>query len=77
LCITLPKEEVDILFARRPSSIEVGWKTGTVVEWNNEKFCRKTEFHLSDYQKDLIQNGGSVGVMVRMAAELQKEGKLD
>ena len=34
------------------------------------------EFKLSEYQKDLIRNGGSVGIMINLASELQKKGEL-
>ena len=71
LPVTLPKNIVDYLFTEKPVSIEVDWENG-VVKWNGQV----AEFKLSDYQKDLIRNGGSVGVMVKMAAELQDVGLL-
>lgn len=72
LPIVLPKETVDFIFAEKPESINIDWENG-IVKWGE----KMAEFKLSDYQKDLIRNGGSVGVMVRLAAELQAEGKLD
>ena len=68
LCITLPKEVIDSVFSTRLESIDVDWERG--------QLNRTEQFKLSDYQKDLIRNGGSVGVMVKLAAELQAEGKL-
>lgn len=71
LCITLPKEALSALFVDEPQSIEIDWGSGDVIWWRGN-----ARFKLSDYQKDLIQNGGGVGVMVKLAAELQKEGKI-
>jgi len=71
LCIVLPKEEVDLIFGDKPESISIDWENCT-VKWAD----KVSEFKLSDHQKNLIKNGGSVGVMVKLAAELQKEGKL-
>jgi len=71
LCITLPKEKVDLIFSSKPESISVDWENG-LIEWGGNK----TEFALTEYQKNLIRNGGSLGVMIKMTAELQVEGKL-
>jgi 3-isopropylmalate/(R)-2-methylmalate dehydratase large subunit len=70
ICITLPKDVIDSLFEARPrlESIDIDWEHG---ELNRTK-----QFSLSDYQKELIRNGGSVGYMINLAAELQQQGKL-
>lgn len=71
LCIVLPKDTVDSINAERPESVVIDWE-GCTVKWGN----KVAEFKLSEYQKDLIRNGGSVGVMINLAAELQKKGGL-
>ena len=72
LCITLPKEVVDSIFSAKPESININWERG-VMEWGDNG----TRFELSDYQKELIRRHGSVGYMIKLAAELQAEGRLD
>ncbi len=71
LAVVLPQEVVEILFIERPESISVDWEKGT-VEWNQ----RVEKFEISEHQRNLIQNVGSVGVMIKLAAELQAEGKI-
>lgn len=71
LCITLPENTIDFILAGRPELIVVDWE-GCTVKWSDIM----VPFKFSDYQKDLIRNGGSVGVMVKLAAELQQAGKL-
>jgi len=77
LCITLAKETIeeimDSISKQESRSIEVDWSRGT-VGWGLDSEC---EFKLTDHQKNLIRSGGLIGVMVKMAAELQSEGKLD
>ena len=72
ICVDLPKNVVGELFSYRPGIVDVDWENGT-VRWGTDQCW---DFKLSEYQKDLIRNGGSVGVMVKLAAELQKEGKI-
>lgn len=71
LCVTLPKETVDLLFQEKPEeiTIDLGEK---MVKWNDKKIG----FEISEHQKELIESGGSVGVMLKLAAELQKKGIL-
>jgi len=71
LCIVLPKDTVDSINAERPESVVIDWE-GCTVKWGD----KVAEFKLSEYQKDLIRNGGSVGIMINLAAELQKKGEL-
>ena len=75
LCVTLPMETIEMLFKERPAEIRVDIEQGR-VEWREIGPGFEAMFHLSDYQKDLIRSGGSVGVMVKLAAELQQAGKL-
>jgi 3-isopropylmalate/(R)-2-methylmalate dehydratase large subunit len=72
LCITLPKDMIARLFNEQPSQLTINVAAGT-VSWPGQPGIN---FTLSDYQKELIRNGGSVGVMIKIAAELQAEGKL-
>lgn len=72
IAITLPKEIIDLLLKEKPEEISVDWENG-IVEWNDG---HKAKFEISEYRKDLIKSGGLVGVMLKLAAELQKEGKI-
>lgn len=70
LCVTMPKGIIDRLTDYK-KVVTVDWENGIVkcgLDWAN--------FVLSDYQKDLIRNGGSIGAMVKLAAELQQKGEL-
>jgi 3-isopropylmalate dehydratase small subunit len=72
LCVTLPKNVVDFILMHEPSQINIDWENGK-VKWGSDHCW---DFKLTEHQKDLIRNGGSVGVMIRLAARLQKEGKI-
>lgn len=72
LCVTLPKETIDFLMKERPEDLSVDFEKG-IVEWD---MMDGVGFDISDYQKELIRNGGSVGIMIKLAAELQVEGKI-
>ena len=77
LRITLPKDTIASIFSGKPESINIDWEEGWIAWLNPGGGVGKVPFDLSDYQKELIHNGGSVGVMVKMAAELQVAGLLD
>ena len=72
LCITLPKETIGFLFDEKPEELSVDWEKG-IVKWDTNS---GVSFEISDYHKELIRNGGSVGIMVKLAADLQAEGKI-
>jgi 3-isopropylmalate/(R)-2-methylmalate dehydratase large subunit len=75
LCITLPKEMIALLLIEaRPGYLKVDWEAGIISDGN--ALIDDIKFQLSEHQKNLIRSGGLVGVMVKLAAELQKEGKL-
>lgn len=79
LCIALPKEDIDFLMKTRPENIEVNLEKGKLhctVYFGTDSYGKDFEFSVSDYQKDLIRNGGSVGIMIKLAADLVAEGKL-
>ncbi|MCK5084662.1 MAG: 3-isopropylmalate dehydratase large subunit [Candidatus Pacebacteria bacterium] len=71
LCITLSKEIIDSLFSEKPKELLIDWEKG-IVKWNAENSAK---FEISEYQKDLIRSGGSVGMMLNLASELQIEKK--
>ena len=82
LCITLPKGTVDLLMKNKPETLSVDLEEG-VISWSEKIWPALGEsevvnigFTLSDYRKDLTKNGGAVGVMLKLAAELQKR-KID
>ena len=72
LCITLPKNKINFLLIDGYLTIE--WEHG-IVRYGISRVDYE-KFVLSNYQKDLIRNGGSVGVMLKFATELQAEGKI-
>ena len=72
LCITLPQDIIDQIFADKPQTISIAWAFGEIA-WHAKSF----HFNLSDFQKDLISSGGYVGVIIKMAAKLQAAGELD
>lgn len=74
LCITLPQETIDKLFSERPKAISVDLEKG-VIEFGD--FGEKEKFEISDYQRDLIRNGGSTATLIKLASEIQKQGKLN
>lgn len=77
LAIQLPAEIVDKLFEERPDHIEVFWDTSNgepgFIVWGD---AYRVGFQISELQKNTIRKGGSVGVMLELAAELQEEGKI-
>lgn len=75
LCVELPEGFVDLLLMKKPNNLLVDWEKG-IIKWESDHEWEDADFILSDYQKDLIRSGGSVGVMLKLAAELQAEGKL-
>ena len=66
LCIALPKETIKGFFRIKPEKLLINIEESFVQDVNN-----KYSFTLSDYQKELIKNSGSVGVMIKLAAEIQ------
>jgi 3-isopropylmalate/(R)-2-methylmalate dehydratase small subunit len=72
LCVTLPKDVVTRLFNEKPAELGIDVFAGRLF-WQNEPGI---SFSISEYQMDQIRNGGSVGVMIKLAADLQAEGKL-
>ncbi|MDP3697528.1 MAG: hypothetical protein Q8R55_05955 [Candidatus Taylorbacteria bacterium] len=80
LPVTLPTEIVDELFKKRPDYIKVVWDTlgdeSGYIEWRENKRYKKATFELSGFLKTIIRKGGSTGVMLKLATELQAEGKI-
>ena len=72
LCITMPKETIDFFMREKPEELSVSLDKG-LVEWD---VMDGVGFDISDYQKELIGNGGSVGIMIKLASELAAEGKI-
>jgi 3-isopropylmalate/(R)-2-methylmalate dehydratase small subunit len=72
LCVTLPKDVIARLFNEKPTELRIDVNVGRVF-WQNEP---GVSFSISGYQKDQIINGGSVGVMIKLAADLQAEGRI-
>ena len=72
LCIELSKIAIDILLASKPKRLSIDWEKGLIkgVELNTPyNFL----FKLTDYEKDLIKNGGSIKTILKIAAALQGE----
>lgn len=72
LCITLPNETMDQLFTEKPKSIIINLDCNE-ISWGSGK---QVTFLLSDHQKDLIENCGSVGVMIKLAIELEERKEI-
>ncbi len=76
LCITLPKEWIDsYLFEQKPEKIFIDWEKGE-IGFSLGSYAVDRSFEISNYQKELIKNGGSTGIMLELASELQAEGKI-
>jgi 3-isopropylmalate/(R)-2-methylmalate dehydratase large subunit len=76
LCITLPQDKINQLLEDIPQSISVSW-SGGFVQWTGPTgFVKAVEFALTDFQKELIANGGYVNVIIKTAARLQAAGLL-
>jgi 3-isopropylmalate/(R)-2-methylmalate dehydratase large subunit len=78
LCIEVDAAIVDALHVIRPTKITIDWHEG-VISCTNTMDAYVTDaivFALSGHQKKLLAHGGSIGVMLNMAAELQQAGKL-
>ena len=65
LCIELPIEEIDRLFMERPAEIKADLEAGSI-----EAAGRTIKFKISGHQKELIRDGGSIGAMIKLAAEV-------
>ena len=68
LCVELDAKHVKELFSDQPEKIEVNWNDGIVKTEKGKEY----KFSLSEYQKELIRSGGSVGYMLKMAGEIYK-----
>lgn len=71
LCIELPKESIDQLFKESASKADVNWRGG-VVSFTKNAESAELNFGLTNHQRDLIMSGGSIGVMLKLAAEIQQ-----
>ena len=79
LCIELPEENINFLINNKPEKIKIDFEQGDInytVYFGGDSCGKSLCFSISDYQKDLIRNGGSVGIMIKLAADLVVEGKL-
>lgn len=65
LAIELGKDEIEKIKIVKPGSLEIDIEKGEIKFGNNI-----VKFEISDYQKELIRNKGSIGVMLKMAAEI-------
>ena len=72
LCIELPENVVNQLFAESPKKVAIDWEKRT-VRWGANQCW---DFKLTDFQEEQIKNGGIVPVMFRMATQLQYDGKI-
>ena len=75
LCAVVSKEAIAMLLEKKPNEIRIDVEHGK-IKWHEVGPGVEVDFSISDYQKELIKDGGSVGVMLKLAAELQKEEKI-
>ncbi len=82
LCVTVPKQIIADLMRAKSERITVDFEKG-VISWFEKaglKGCEipcpgSYQFEVSNYHKQLIRNGDSVGFMIGLAAELAREEK--
>lgn len=67
LCITLSPKEMAEFLEDQLTPVSIDWEKGEIRK-GSEIF----HFSLADDEKDLIRNGGGMGVILRMAANLQR-----
>lgn len=70
LCITLPQKTIEWLYHMKFDPIKIDLENGMLFENDAMRFS------LTEHQLELIQQGGLAGVMLNLAAELEKAGKL-
>jgi 3-isopropylmalate/(R)-2-methylmalate dehydratase large subunit len=81
LCIKCSDGVIHSLFKSKPEELVIEWEHGLngVVfkpHSDGENLVEVCRFAISDHERELVRNGGSVGVMIKLAAELQEaEGK--
>jgi len=72
LCVELPQDAIDFLFKLQKTSLSIDWEK-SIIEYDIDQYI---SFELTEQEKELITLGGSVGYMIKVAAELQKNGEL-
>ena len=74
LAIELPQSEIDKILQTKPEELEINIEKNEIVFINGsdkENKCKVViNFELSDYQKQLIQDGGSIGTILKIAGEV-------
>ena len=65
LAIELPQDKLDRILSIKPNELEIDLEKGEIKSTN-----QIIKFNLSKYQKQLIEDGGSIGTMLRIAAEV-------
>jgi 3-isopropylmalate/(R)-2-methylmalate dehydratase small subunit len=80
LCITLTVEQIKIIVSDCPKRIVIkldAIKRNALIGYSTKTGATATMgFRLSEHQMNLIENNGSLGVMLKLASELQKSGKI-
>lgn len=77
LCIEASQEEINKLI-ENVNDLDIEY-SGIGIDWENGKVSYGKsgsvifEFHISDYQKSLIRNSGSMGGMLALAAEIYNQ----
>jgi 3-isopropylmalate/(R)-2-methylmalate dehydratase large subunit len=66
LAVELKPEEIKELLHDKPARLDIDWNNGRIRTETKKEY----KFKLSEYQKELIQNNGSVGAMLKLATEV-------
>ncbi|MFA6393848.1 MAG: 3-isopropylmalate dehydratase small subunit [Patescibacteria group bacterium] len=66
LCVELKPEEIKELFHNKPARLDIDWNDDRIRTEAKKEY----KFKLSEYQKELIQNNGSVGAMLKLAVKI-------
>jgi len=74
LAIELGQDKIDRIINAKPSELQIDWEKGEIIfknQCNQDNQCESVvKFNLSDYQKQLIRDGGSIGAILKIAAEI-------
>jgi 3-isopropylmalate/(R)-2-methylmalate dehydratase large subunit len=76
LCIELPEEAIAQLFDEKPDKLIADWQECLLVSDDKESDF-KAAFMISDFQDELIENGGSTGVMFKLASKAYNQNEED
>lgn len=69
LCVELSEKDIELIFRVKAPEIKIEWEKDSLSLGN---LADPIHFLISEHQKELIRNGGSIGSIIRLAAEVNK-----